>query len=620
MHQLPPATEKPRPFSLPERYDQPLVDAAMKILRLPVQKLLGLDSLNEIYAVIHDPTDIHRFHQRALDALKVRTDVTQEDLAAIPADGPTVVVANHPFGAIEGLMLVSLLRARRPDVRVLANHFLTRIPELRSYLIAVDPYAGEGAVQRNIRAIRKAIDWLKRGGLLGIFPAGDVSRLHLTTGLVADNEWNPMIARIVRRTGATVLPIFFEGANSVLFQAAGLIHSRLRTALLPNELLNKADRTISVRIGSPIGQKQTASISDDRDLINYLRLRTYFLAERPTAAPPKRPRHGFARKRVVEPIALASSPKRMSEEVTSLPQEARLCDGGDCSVLCCSATDIPYIMREIGRLRELTFRRVGEGTNHARDIDRFDDTYHQLFIWKHGTREIIGAYRLGLIDSIVESQGINGLYSHTLFRYNHNLIRQIGPAIELGRSFIRPEYQREYAPLHLLWRGIGQFIVHHPHYRSLIGPVSISSHYKTASMLLMMRFLKDNNFNQDLARMVKARTPLKARPSPLWSRQLDSHVVRSIDDVADLIADIEDSQRGTPVLLRQYLRLGGRLLAFNVDPDFNDALDGLILVDLMCTPARVLEKYLGKEGVMSFRAFHSSERSGTHSLGSAISR
>lgn len=286
------------------------------------------------------------------------------------------------------------------------------------------------------------------------------------------------------------------------------------------------------------------------------------------------------------------------------PRNQLLLKSGDYAVVLAEARQIPHVLREIGRLREITFRHSGEGTGNAIDLDRYDGYYLHLFVWHQQKHEVVGAYRLGKTDEIVSKFGTGGLYTHSLFRYRCVLLDLVGPALELGRSFVRPEYQKSYSPLLLLWKGIGQFLVQHPHYKSLFGTVSIPNDYQRSSRRLMISYLQTNCYLPNLARLVKARTPARGRWLSPWGERSISHLIRDIDDVSSLVADIETTHKGIPALLRHYVKLGGRLLGFNVDRRFSHVLDGLILIDLTLTDARTLERYMGKDGAAAFFAHH----------------
>lgn len=588
----------------------PLQQRVFSIVGGAVEKLLALDGINQIYYSAADADPRHDFMDRVLQVMKVETLVSESDLSRIPREGRLVVVANHPFGGIEGIVLGALLRSLRPDVKFMANFLLKAIPDLQDALILVDPFDRDVSAKVNLRPIKDCVRWLREDRALGVFPAGAVSHMDLRRGGVTDPAWSPTIGRLIHMTEAPVLPVFFRGSNSLLFQILGMVHPRLRTSLLPRELVNKRNRTLEVRIGHVLPYARLAGFKDDRMLMDYLRERTYHLRCRAVPRGEKMHRQALPI-RMLEPrseeVAPPESVERLSDEVASLPPEARLVQNGSFDVWIAEADQIPHLLLEIGRLRELTFRGVHEGTGRARDLDRFDEYYLHLFVWNREKREVVGAYRLGRTDLIVKRLGLSGLYTSTLFHYRMKLLDRISPALEMGRSFVRPEYQKNFSPLLLLWKGLARYVALHPQYRRLFGPVSISSDYQTSSRLLLVAFLKASSFLPGLARLVRPRKPLRTNPLASLSLRKSSAVVRDLDEVESLIADLETDLKGIPVLLRQYLRLGGKLLAFNVDPAFSNVLDGLILVDLVQTEPTLLAKYMGADAVAKFRAYHAAK-------------
>lgn len=558
-----------------------------------MEKLLALDRLNNLCEHVRKNAGEDFFLERFLETMKVRPRVSDSDWFLVPKEGPVIAVANHPFGLIEGAILGSLLGKLRSDVKIMANHLLAALPEARRYCIFVDPFGGPGAARINHRSLKHSIEWLNRGGMLVVFPAGEVSHLNFGERGVTDPEWNRNIARLIRRTGATVLPVYFVGANSVVFQLLGLFHSRVRTALLAHEFLNKNNRDIELRIGSPIVPAKIRRYQDDLALTRYLRHRTYLLQNRDNGRP--------ARCSVAEPPGPSNVEKPMAAEVAALSHDHTLIETDECLVLLAKADQIPNTLYEIGRLREITFRQVGEGTGRAIDLDSFDDHYWHLFLWNRAKRQVVGAYRIGPSDEITKTFGVNGLYTRQLFAWEPSFLQRIGPALELGRSFVRLEYQKTYAPLLLLWRGIGQFLVLNPRYKVLFGAVSISRNYSAISRQLMVQFLRTHRQSPDLAPLVRARHPFRTRPCQI-TRELVKGPVGNIDELSTLVEDLELDRKSVPILLKQYLKLGGELVSFNVDRSFSDALDGLIVVDLRKTDARLLDRYLGKEGAATFLA------------------
>jgi len=578
------------------------IDAVLSRL---LDRISGLARIDRLYQQLPPSSDDQDFLQQVLDLLAVEVEVSARDLAHIPRQGPAVVVANHPFGAIEGVIMARLLRTLREDVRIMANGLLGRFEEIAHLFIAVDPFGGKTAARRNLRPLREAMRWVRDGGLLMVFPAGEVSNLQLPRLAVTDPPWNPAVAAIVRRTGANVVPVYVHGGNGALFHLCGLLHARLRTAMLARELLNKSHRRVRLTIGAPLASDHLRRHAEDAEMIAFLRLRTYLLGLHDRDGP----RHGGrgdAPPRAREQVADAVPRRLLHAEFESLPAAQTLVSADQWRVVCARARQIPWTLQEIGRLREVSFRAVGEGTGRAVDVDLFDDYYLHLYLWNAATQEIAGAYRIGLVDEIVGRYGLRGLYTHSLFKYGRRLLDEMSPALELGRSFVRPEYQRSHVALMLLWRGIGEFVVRNPRYATLFGPVSISNDYQPLSRALLVDYLRRSHLQPHGAREVRPRKPFRT-PARLRRQAGDLGAFGGLDAVDALIAEIEPDGKGTPVLVRHYLRMGGRFLGFNVDDQFGDALDGLVLVDLRRTAPRLLARYMGKAGVGEFLDFQRRE-------------
>lgn len=543
-------------------------------------------------------SDPFAFVDSVLRDLQVQLDLPPFEEEKIPATGPVIITSNHPYGGLDGLMVMATVGRRRRDLRILVNPELAQLDAIGSLMIAVDPFGGPQAKRANAVGMRKALRWVEEGGALMIFPAGEVSHLQLRTLSVSDPPWSTTAARLIRMSGAPVVPMYFGGANSALFQLAGVLHPRLRTLLLPHELGNKLGARVPVRLGSTIPAAKLAAFETDAELAAHLRLKTYLLKGAP--AGPLLPQPSTDRS--LEPLAAAIDPERLSGEIEALPPEMLLVSSGRLRVYCAPTSRIPWTLQELGRLRELTFRGVGEGTGRSVDIDVFDDYYEHLFIWNTETREIVGAYRLGRTDQISRRLGKRGLYTSTLFDYNDLFIKLLGPALELGRSFVRIEYQKSFAPLMLLWKGIAEYVSRQPRYCRLIGPVSISNEYRPLSRDLLVGFLRKKSFTPLAPTVVRPRTPFRGRFS---LRSLGGHkTLGDIETLSTIVAELEPDGKGAPVLLRQYLKLGGRMLGFNVDPDFGNALDCLVLIDLRKTNPRVLRKYMSDAGWERFAQAH----------------
>ena len=592
-------------LNLNSPFDDPVRHTLFSLVKKPLSKMLRLETLNSLYSELHKNESAEPFVQRALDKLGIQFSIDGQPVSRIPKTGPLMAVCNHPFGIIEGLLLVNILRTVRTDIKIMANFMLSKIPELEDLIVEVDPFRKTESKTKNINGLRQSMQWLKQGGMLIVFPAGEVSSIKVNKRMVADPQWSPMVGRIIRKTGANVLPVFFEGRNSGLFQTLGMIHPSLRTVMLPHENLRTASKgTIRVAFGSIIDGAKRAVDSSDEELIDYLRFRTYLLRKENKSNFTFAPRE---KKRKLAPIANSRGKHILASEVASLPDEAVLIESGDFTVFQASAFQIPRIIREIGIQREATFRLVGEGTGRPMDIDAFDDTYRHLVLWNRKEREAAGAYRFGLTDEILKEHGAQGLYTSTLFDYDPGMLESMGPALEMGRSFIISKYQKNYQPLLLLWKGVAEFIVQNPKYTKLFGCVSISGEYSGISRELIVGFLQRHCSLPELANMAHPKTPPKNRRLNKVDFTLPANAFSDPEDITAMVSDVEGGT-SIPVLLRQYLKLGGKIIGFNVDPDFGDCLDGLILVDLLQSDPKVLGRFMGKSNVKSFLETHRANR------------
>jgi len=593
-----------QPISPLLHLDSPFADkfrhALFSMVKMPLSKILRLETLNSMYTELKEKESDEPFIDKALEILGVKFTVGGQPLSRIPKTGPVVAVCNHPFGVLEGLMLAKAIREVRPDIRIMANGLLGMIPEMKDILIQVDPFGRDDSAKKNIAGLKASMKWLREGGLLVIFPAGEVSSLHVRKARVADPQWSPMVGRIIRKTGASALPVFFEGRNSGVFQTLGLIHPSLRTVLLPNENLKHAMKhPLRLTFGSVVDSARVGEFESDIELTDYLRFRTYLLRKGSKRAA-LASEQGSKRQ---APIANSRGRHILASEVAALPDENILLKSGDFTVFHAGAFNIPRLLREIGIQREITFRAVGEGTGKAMDIDEFDDTYRHLVLWNHRENEVAGAYRFGLTDELLKEHGPKGLYTSTLFNYRPGFLESMGPALEMGRSFIVPKYQKAYQPLLLLWKGVAAFVVANPRYSRLFGCVSISADYSGLSRELIMGFMGRHCNMPELSGMAIPKNPPTVKSLPKVDLRMPDVLFNRFDDIGDLISDVEDG-KSIPVLLRQYLKLGGKIIGFNVDPDFNDCLDGLILVDLLKSDPKTLGRFMGKDGVEEFLAAH----------------
>jgi putative hemolysin len=553
-----------------------------------------------------------------LAEMKINFEVQLSDLDRIPVKGPLVAVANHPFGVLDGAALAVLLSRARPDVKILTNSMLESIPELHEHCIFVDPFRSSSSssssssyksVDKNVKPLKQAMEWLRQGGALAVFPAGEVSHWNVREAQVTDPSWSDVAARLVRKTGASALPVYFCGHNSARFQLLGLINPRLRTLFLLQEFLQQREKNVRIRIGKAIPSQLIANLEDDEEATEYLRLRTYLLSHRGKKpfSIPTRMRAALPRKHQ-ERIAEEVPSRFVVNDIAALPAERLLIENAEFAVYAARASELPHAIDELGRLREITFRAAGEGTGRSADLDQFDAYYWHLLLWNKEKQELAGAYRAGETDAIIRAHGIKGLYTNTVFRYDEQLFLKIGSALELGRSFVRPEYQRQYAPLLLLWKGIARFVAAHPETPVLFGAVSISNEYSSLSREMIVRYFEQRRVKdedgREFADLIQARTPFRAPRLRRWDCGALCSLLRDLEELAEPISDLEEDGKGLPILLKQYAKVGGRLVGFNLDRKFSDVVDGLVIVDLRQTDPSVLERYMGKDGYGSFRRFH----------------
>ena len=571
-------------------------------------RFISMEQARELYERVRSAPRGFRL-EALLAEMKVKLDVQAADLERIPIKGPLVAVANHPFGVLDGAALAVLLLRVRADVKILTNSLLEGIPELHEHCIFVNPFHTPSSADKNVKPLKQALEWLRRGGALAVFPAGEVSQWNLREAQVTDPAWNTVAARLVRKTGASALPVYFCGRNSVTFQLLGLINPRLRTLFLLQEFLQQREKDVQVRIGSAIPSELIANLDNDEEATEYLRLRTYLLSYRgkkPISLPTKM-RAALPRK-PQESIAPEVPSRFVIDDIAALPAESLLVENAEFAVYAARASELPHLLDELGRLREITFRAAGEGTGRSADLDPFDAYYWHLLLWNKEKQELAGAYRAGNTDEIIRAHGIKGLYTNSMFRYDEQLFLKIGSALELGRSFVCREYQRQYAPLLLLWKGIARFVAAHPETPVLFGAVSISNEYSSLSREMIVRYFEQRRAKdedgREFADLIHARTPFRAPKLRRWDCGALCGALRDLDELAEPISDVEKDGKGLPILLKQYAKVGGRLVGFNLDRKFSDVVDGLVIVDLRQTDPAVLERYMGKEGYASFRRFH----------------
>jgi putative hemolysin len=547
-----------------------------------IMKLLRLSKINRLYDKYKD-TEGLPFFLALLDEFQIKFEIPDEDLERIPKEGAFITVSNHPLGGIDGILLLKLLLEKRPDSKTLSTYLMHRIKPMRPFMLLVNPFEDRKDAQSSLSGLKNAIFHLKEGHPLGIFPAGEVST-YRDGKLIVDKPWEESAIKLIKKANVPVIPIYFHARNSKLFYVLAKINPLLRTAKLPSELLTQKGRIIKVRIGKPISVKDQEEYTNIKDFGDFIRKKTYMLAN---------PFEKESKTIGAKSLKLTKQPKeivrqknnqKFIDEVDSLRNEnCRLLKSKNYEVFFTPSKSIPNLMFEIGRLREITFREVGEGTNESIDLDKFDGFYHHLFLWDNEAQILVGAYRMGLGKNIYKRYGIAGFYIHTLFRFEPELYSMLESSIEMGRAFIIPEYQQKPMPLFLLWKGIVHVTLRYPEYKYLIGGVSISNKFSNFSKSLMIEFMKSHYYPY-IAQYIHPKKEYKVKLNDADKDFVFDSTKSDMNKFDKIIDELEPGTLRIPVLIKKYVKQNARLVAFNVDPKFNNAIDGLMYIRIADIP------------------------------------
>jgi len=554
-----------------------------------IMYILRYTKLNKIYDNIKEKKGID-FIDALIELLKVSYMIEDRDLKKIIKNGSFIIVCNHPYGGLDEILLIKILSRIRPDLKVMTNFLLKKVEPVSDFFIPVNFFENIKNTGSGFENVSSGYDHLKNGGCLCVFPAGEVSGYN-GFNKITDNQWQYSALEFIKSSDVPVIPVYFSGKNSLLFHLAGLINPALKSIKLPSELLNKKKKPVVVRIGSPIYVNEQHKFPEIYQYGRYLRAKTYSLGN-PIEV---KSFFNYSLKRSLKqvPVVSQQSEKIFMTEVSQLNKSYLLFKIKNFCVYCAPPQEIPCILNEIGRLREITFRQVGEGTNRSTDIDEFDLYYNQLFIWDSDKHCIAGAYRIGKGADIIHKYGIRGFYSQSFFKMKEELIPVLKQSLELGRSFITKEYQRDAMSLFMLWKGVLYFLMKNPEYRYLIGPVSISNNCSTISGELIIRFIMTHHFDWNLARLIKPRKAFKFKSKD----QNINIIMGNMDNINKLdkfIGDVEELNTGLPVLLKEYIKLNAKIIGFNIDPEFNNSLDGFLILDVYDVPESTIES-LSKE-------------------------
>ncbi len=585
-----------------------LLQAVLPIFGGPIKRLSGVQAINDIHDRTVARTTPDALWSTLVEETGVRYEVATSDLDRIPLAGPVMVVANHPLGGLDGIILGDILHRRRKDSRLMANFLLKRVLHSEQHMFFVDPFPrGEVAKRASMQGMRDSLKHLKQGGLLGVFPGNKVSHYRWDLHTVADDEWIPNIAALVRRTEATVVPIFIEGGNSALFNIAGMIHPIFRTLLLPRELVRRARNPEPVRlhVGTPMPFSRLRRFEKDEDMVRFFRVATYVMGNRPDAALPEETA-GLGPAMAPEPVAEKLPTDLLEADIQALPPENKLLVNGDYEVYVGRWEQLPNLRQEIGRGREVAFRFAGGGTLQPLDLSPQDEYYHHLFLWHRKDKAVVGAYRLGLSDEIIAKHGPAGLVCSGLFDLKPEILKQINPGIELGRSYVLPDYMRNYNSLLLLWGGILQYIVRNPKYRMFFGSVGISqgNEYTPASRTLIVDYMREHLSHPTLSLQVESRSPFYGVKIVGVKPGEANQLLQSVDDVSALVTGLEPDGKGVPILIKHYARMNAKLVSFGVWKNHSNAVVSFMVVDLTTADPKFLKRYMGEEGYLKFMAYH----------------
>lgn len=547
-------------------------------------RILRISKINRIYNNHKHKKDL-AFLDGILKEFQIEFEIPEDDLKRIPKTGPFITVSNHPLGGIDGILLLKLLIEQRSDFKIIANFLLHRIEPLKPYVMPVNPFESHKDAKSSVTGIKNALLHLKNGYPLGIFPAGEVST-YRDGKLMVDKPWEEGAVRLIKKANVPVIPIYFHAKNSNMFYVLSKISDIFRTAKLPSELLSQKNRVIKVRIGKPISVEDQNNLEDINAFYEFIRRKTYMLANpfEKKGSPilstqnlkiPKSPKEIISQKNVDSFI----------REVDGLRKnDKRLLESKNYEVYFASAKEIPNLLQEIGRLREITFRDVGEGTNKAIDLDKFDKYYHHLLLWDREANMLAGAYRMGLGKDIYKKYGISGFYIHTLFRFEPELYSMMENTIEMGRAFVIKEYQQKPMPLFLLWKGIVHVTLRYPQYKYLMGGVSISNQFSEFSKSLMIEFMKSHYYDPYIAQYIFPKKEFKVKLKDDDKDFVFDATKADMQKFDKFIDEIEPGALRIPVLIKKYVKQNARLVAFNVDPKFNNSVDGLMYIRVSDIP------------------------------------
>ena len=553
-----------------------------------LMKILKISTLNDIYDRNKHLSEVE-FLNAILDEFQIKFEIPEEDFKRLPKDGAYITISNHPLGGIDGILLLKLMLEKEPNFKIIANFLLHRIDPMKPYIMPVNPFETHKDAKSSVIGLKETFRHLRDGKPLGMFPAGEVST-YKDGKLVVDKAWEEGAIKVIRKAQVPVVPIYFHAKNSRLFYLLSKLNPTLRTAKLPSELLTQKKLVIKVRIGKPISVNEQNEHKTIEEYTEFLRKKTYMLANPFEKEVPFLPNNTLKSQKNPKEIATPANQEKMMQEVAVLRKNnARLLQSKNYEIFFTEANIIPNILHEIGRLREVTFREIGEGTNKSIDLDQYDTYYHHLFLWDDDTKKIAGAYRMGLGSEIFPKHGIKGYYLNELFRFEPELYDMMHKSIEMGRAFITKEYQQKPMPLFLLWKGIIHTTLRYPEHKFLLGGVSISNQFSDFSKSLMIEFMKSHYYDPYIAQYIHPKVEFKVKLKDEDKDFIFDEAEADLNKFDKLIDELEPGILRLPVLIKKYIKQNARVVAFNVDPLFNNAIDGLMYIRIADIPESTMK-------------------------------
>ena len=540
------------------------------------KKIVHEDSINQFLSQ-NSHLKGFEFVDAVLDYFDFDYTASSNDFQNIPTSGKVVIIANHPLGGLDALCLLRLISQVRKDVKIVANDFLAGFEALNSLLIPIDNYK----IRQSKNDIKKIYEALNNEEAVIIFPAGEVSRA--TTKGIKDPVWNKGFLSFAQNTNSPILPIFLDAKNSKTFYTISVINKTFSTLLLSHEMFKKKSKRINIKIGQIIPNENiTPKGIDKKFLLNLYRKHLYSLKK--------------GKKSFFETQSAIAHPVSRIDLLNELKKSKLIGQTSDGKkIYLYDYTEDSIVLKELGRLREISFRKVGEGVNKKRDTDKYDIYYQHIILWDENELEIVGSYRVGNSDFIFKNIGIKGFYSNNLFKYNEEFVPYLQNSIELGRSFVQPKYWGTRA-LDYLWYGIGAYLKNNPNIKYMFGPVSISANFPSVAKDMMIFYYSHYYGSKEV--LVEAKTPYQ------YSNKLNE--IKELFDLNDKKKDFKFLKSAlsnigvsVPTLYKQYSEIaeegGVKFLDFNIDKDFGDCVDGFILVEVEKIKESAKQRYIEKE-------------------------